>query len=146
MNTYDYHPLIARIAARYCRIYGGDFDDAVQNAWAIFLECRKTYDPARGSLEARAQYVIFNGLRRIRLSNFRTRRRELVRRAPVPDLDLEKLFSDLSDNAASVAKIIFSMPKKSRVTTALVKTLGRRAGLQERAVFAALREIGAALV
>jgi hypothetical protein len=155
MNNHDdYARLVGRCALRFHEMYGGCFEDIRQNAWVIFLECRKTHDPARGKLSTWAWHSIFNRLRHNRMREFRILRWETVNRysefrRKQTRFDTDGFFSDLSEEARTVARILFEAPYDFHELRMLKKFIGRarrRTRLPRRNVFAALREIGAALV
>lgn len=58
----DLEPLLRQIAARFVRRYGGDRDEALADANLFFLEAYHGHDPARGKLETRVQFVVWNRL------------------------------------------------------------------------------------
>jgi len=143
------HPLINFCVRRFWELYGGDRAEIYQNAWLIFLEYEKTHDPARGSLEKRAEYLIFARLRDLRRGEMRRARRDRAYIPAARRFNAESFRRELSADAAAVADLIFErgrpIPGAAPPITKFWNVLRDR-GLPITKIFAAFREIEAALV
>ena len=136
-------PLIVWCAQRFYQIYGGSQEDIFQQAWLILLETEKSHDPKLGTLEKRAEYLIFRRLLDNRRREFRATRKHPPR--PRARFDCGEFCTGLSDDAKFAARIIFGLRlgQAAKGPKSVLKKI-ETAGLSPPRAAAALRELAGA--
>ena len=117
----DMKPTIDRIAARFAKRFGQDFEECRDIAYFHFIEVYHGFDPTRGTrIEQRLNVILWNRL----LDGFRNdiRRSKYMKRA---DVDLEFLdhtdpepfdqddfCTELTEDARTVVSLLFDTPRE----------------------------------
>lgn len=139
-------PQICGVARKFHRRFGGDFAEIRQQAWLLFLECERTHDPRRGSLETRVEFVIYHRLLDQRRGQIRDQNRAAGYVPRPASFNPAALLAELSTDAADVLRAIFSAPAPAgRGGEQYGRRVAAAAGFSPDTISAAFAEIARVL-
>lgn len=149
--------LIYYLAGKFRRKYGGNFDDLYSHAEELFVHAYYTFDPTRCPFDKYVRKTIWWGL----LEKKKVSARRLAKHPEDSDpalrldltaqpkhFDLRLMLTDLSDDAATVVKVLLDLPKersKARVRVSLVRRMLHEAGWAAKRILETFTEISEAL-
>ena len=124
INYEDYEKLIYKLAHRYYKTTGIEFDELVSCANLKFIECQKTFDPAMASFSTYLYWQIQglylemsrkNNKWKIQAGKFynspiQEEQQGMTNVTPEEYVFFKEIIDKLSDDAKEVISIIFSTP------------------------------------
>jgi len=156
--TETYQDVEARIRAttwKFCRVYKGDFDEAIGNANLFFMEAYHNYDPETGvPFEQYVTFYVWKNL--LSIKRTAARRHRILPQCQLTDLKANtieasngKIFQveelGLSQESKTIIKYIMAKPSCVRLTRTSIKRELQRQGWTRTKIAECFEEISNAI-